>query len=170
MIIAGRPSRGWRSTRPPPVADHYISLFVGLDHTRDVFATEGKDAETTAVFADDLTAHGGDPDAVAEVCIDMSPAHIKGTADSLPNAIITFDKFHAVKIINDLKTARAYRIQFAFQDFMSSPPPRPKQPSSGDGISGRPTVGCRRSSTPPARSSVTRMAFYAGSIARSPLV
>jgi transposase len=28
-------------------------------------------------------------------------AFIKGTADSLPNAAITFDKFHAVKIIND---------------------------------------------------------------------
>jgi transposase len=63
--------------------------------------TEGKDAETVAAFADDLRAHGGDPDAVAEVCIDMSPAFIKGTADSLPNAAITFDKFHAVKIIND---------------------------------------------------------------------
>ena len=31
----------------------------------------------------------------------MSPAFIKGTADSLANAAITFDKFHAVKIIND---------------------------------------------------------------------
>ena len=31
----------------------------------------------------------------------MSPAFIKGTADSLPNAAITLDKFHAVKIIND---------------------------------------------------------------------
>ena len=70
---------------------------------RVVFATEGKDAETVAAFADDLRAHGGDPDAVAEVCVDSakSPAFIKGTADSLPNAAITFDKFHAVKIIND---------------------------------------------------------------------
>jgi len=66
-----------------------------------LFATEGRDAETVATFADDLTAHGGDPDQVCEVCIDMSPAFIKGTADSLPNAAITFDKFHAVKIIND---------------------------------------------------------------------
>ncbi len=80
---------------------HYISLFVDIDRARVVFATEGKDAETVAAFADDLTAHSGDPDAVAEVCIDMSPAFIKGTADSLPNAAITFDKFHAVKIIND---------------------------------------------------------------------
>ena len=66
-----------------------------------VFATDGKDAETVAAFADDITAHGGDPDAVNEVCIDMSPAFIKGTAESLPKAAVTFDKFHAVKIVND---------------------------------------------------------------------
>jgi transposase len=70
---------------------HYISLFVDIDRARVVFATEGKDAETVAAFADDLKAHSGDPDAVTEVCIDMSPAFIKGTADSLPNAAITFD-------------------------------------------------------------------------------
>ena len=50
---------------------------------------------------DDLAAHGGDPEAIAEVCIDMSPAFIKGVGGSLPNAQITFDKFHAVRIVNE---------------------------------------------------------------------
>jgi len=80
---------------------NYITLFVDIGQARVVFATEGKDAETVAAFADDLAAHNGDPEAVAEVCIDMSPGFIKGTADSLPRAAVTFDKFHAVKIIND---------------------------------------------------------------------
>jgi transposase len=80
---------------------NYITLFVDIDQARVVFATEGKDAQTVAAFADDLTAHGGNPDAVSEVCIDMSPGFIKGIADSLPTAAITFDKFHAVKIINE---------------------------------------------------------------------
>jgi transposase len=79
----------------------YITLFVDIDQARVVFATDGKDAETVAAFANDLTAHGGDPDAVDEVCIDMSPAFIKGTAESLPKAAVTFDKFHAVKIVNN---------------------------------------------------------------------
>ena len=79
----------------------YITLFVDIDRARVLFATEGRDAETVAAFADDLTAHGGDPEAIDEVCIDMSPAFIKGVAGSLPNAAITFDKFHAVKLIND---------------------------------------------------------------------
>ncbi|MGH8410129.1 MAG: ISL3 family transposase [Pseudomonas sp.] len=79
----------------------YITLFVDIDQARVLFATEGRDAGTVAAFADDLGAHGGDPAAIGEVCIDMSPPFIKGIAQSLPNAAITFDKFHAVKIIND---------------------------------------------------------------------
>ena len=31
----------------------------------------------------------------------MSPAFIKGTADHLPNAQVTFDKFHTVQIVNE---------------------------------------------------------------------
>jgi transposase len=77
----------------------YVTLFVDIDRARVVFATEGKDADTIAAFADDLAAHGGGPDTISEVCIDMSPAFIKGIAENLPNAGI--DKFHAVKIIND---------------------------------------------------------------------
>ena len=57
--------------------------------------------EPWSANADDLTANGGDPDAVGEVCIDMNPAFIKGTAESLPKAAVTFNKFHAVKIVND---------------------------------------------------------------------
>src|SRR5450432_659873 len=79
----------------------YITLFVDIDQARVLFATEGKDADTVSAFADDLAAHGGDPKAIEEVCIDMSPAFIKGVDENLPNAAITFDKFHAVKIIND---------------------------------------------------------------------
>ena len=79
----------------------YVTLFVDIDQARVMFATEGNDADTVAAFADDLTAHGGDPDAISQVCIDMSPAFTKGIAENLPNAAITFDKFHAVKIIND---------------------------------------------------------------------
>jgi transposase len=78
-----------------------ITLFVDIDQARVLFATEGKDAATVAAFAKDLAAHGGNPAVIEEVCIAMSPAFIKGVAESLPEAAVTFDKFHAVKIIND---------------------------------------------------------------------
>jgi transposase len=57
-----------------------------------LFVTEGKDAATVTAFADDLTAHGGDPEAIDEVCIDMSPAFIKGVAENLPNAAVTLGR------------------------------------------------------------------------------
>ena len=79
----------------------YISLFVDLDGPRVLFVADGKDATTVETFAADLADHDGAAENVTEVCIDMSAAFIKGTAAYLPNANITFDKFHAVKIIND---------------------------------------------------------------------
>lgn len=80
---------------------NYVTLFADLDRARVLFATEGKDAATVKAFADDLTQHGGSPEAVTEVCIDMSPAFISGAAEHLPEADITFDKFHAVQIVNE---------------------------------------------------------------------
>lgn len=80
---------------------NYVTLFVDLDRGGVLFATEGKDADTVAAFRNDLLEHGGDPDKVTEVCIDMSSAFISGATKSLPAAQITFDKFHAVKIVND---------------------------------------------------------------------
>jgi len=79
----------------------YVSLFVDLDRPRVLFVADGKDATTVETFAADLADHDGAAENVTEVCIDMSAAFIKGTAAHLPNANITFDKFHAVKIIND---------------------------------------------------------------------
>ena len=43
-----------------------------------------------------LALHGGNVEKIKNVCIDMSPAFIRGVSDHLPNATITFDKFHVV--------------------------------------------------------------------------
>jgi transposase len=76
-------------------------LFADLQKARVLFVADGKDARTVAAFAEDLATHGGSAERVSEVCIDMSQAFIKGTGESLPQAAITFDKFHAVKLVND---------------------------------------------------------------------
>ena len=74
----------------------YITLVADADERRVLFVTEGRDADTIKAFAADFTAHGGDPKAVESISIDMSPAFIKGVTKSLPNARITFDKFHVI--------------------------------------------------------------------------
>ncbi|SFV59751.1 Mobile element protein [hydrothermal vent metagenome] len=79
----------------------YITLFVDLQQRRTIFITEGKDNTTVQRFAKDFEAHSGHVDNIAHVSCDMSPAFIKGVTEYLPNAQITFDKFHILKIINE---------------------------------------------------------------------
>lgn len=76
----------------------YVTSFVDADRARVAFCTHGRDAATVAAFADDLSAHGGDPGAVGVVTCDMSPAYAKGVRESLPNALRVIDKFHVVQL------------------------------------------------------------------------
>lgn len=78
----------------------YVSLFVDLDEKKTIFVAEGKGSETISEFKKDFVAHGGKPDDVTDASIDMSPAFIKGVEEEFPQAEITFDKFHIMKIIN----------------------------------------------------------------------
>lgn len=79
----------------------YITLFVDLQQRRTIFITEGKDNLTVARFAYDFQNHNGSIKDIKDVSCDMSPAFIKGVTENLPNAQITFDKFHILKIINE---------------------------------------------------------------------
>ena len=79
----------------------YISLFVDLDRKKTVFVAEGKDSGTVSAFSGDLKEHQGDVENIKNVSCDMSPAFIKGVTENFPDAEITFDKFHIVKIINE---------------------------------------------------------------------
>ena len=79
----------------------YITLFVDLIQRRTIFITEGKDNTTIQRFVEDFEVHGGKTDSIDNVSCDMSPAFIKGVKTYLPQAQITFDKFHILKIINE---------------------------------------------------------------------
>ncbi|AWB35085.1 ISL3 family transposase [Orrella marina] len=74
----------------------YITLIADAFERRVLFVTQGRGADTIKSFAEDFKAHGGDPLAVESISIDMSPAFIKGVLVNLPNATITFDKFHVI--------------------------------------------------------------------------
>ena len=85
----------------------YISIFADLDARRVIFATEDRSADTVARFAADLAAHGGDPEKVTDTSSDMSTAFISGISQYLPNATMTFDRFHLVaKLSEAIDTVR----------------------------------------------------------------
>lgn len=79
---------------------NYVTTAVDLDKRRVLFATEGKDAECIEKSVKYLKTKNVDTNNIKQVCIDMSPAFISGCTDYLPNAAITFDKFHVTKEVN----------------------------------------------------------------------
>jgi len=89
----------------------YISIFADLDARRVIFATEGRSAETVARFAADLAAHGGDPQRVSDTSSDMSTAFISGIRAHLPNATMTFDRYHlAAKLGEAVDAVRRHEV------------------------------------------------------------
>jgi transposase len=78
----------------------YVTVFVDLDKRKTMYVTEGKDHKTVTDFCVDLEKHKGQVESITDVSSDMSPAFIKGVKENLPNADITFDKFHIMKVIN----------------------------------------------------------------------
>lgn len=79
----------------------YITLVHDLDARRLLFACEGRDQGAVARFVEDLEVHGGDTGNITAACIDMSRSYIAGVGKHLPEAEITFDRFHVVKLANE---------------------------------------------------------------------
>jgi transposase len=91
----------------------YVSLFVDLaaHKPRVLVETVGRDHTTVARFAEELAAHGGDPERVRDVSADMSPAFEQGVRASLPKAYLTWDRYHlashATKAVDAVRRAEA---------------------------------------------------------------
>jgi transposase len=75
---------------------NYFFVAVDLDSRNVVNVSIGKDSAALESAVDTLEERGMNPEDVEEISIDMSDAFIKGTTDCLPNAQITFDKFHII--------------------------------------------------------------------------
>lgn len=80
---------------------NYITLFADLEEARLLFATEGRNAGVLGRFRLDLLDHGGRSEQIEELCMDMLPAFIQGAGSQFPEAEITFDRFHVVRLLND---------------------------------------------------------------------
>lgn len=76
----------------------YVTVVHDLDAKRLLFCIEGRDHQTIRAFAQDLHTHGGEPTAIAHACMDMSAAYLKGATAYLPNAQVSYDRFHVIKL------------------------------------------------------------------------
>ena len=74
----------------------YVTLVADAERRAVLFVAEGNDAGTIEAFTGNLRLRHGKPTQIQTVSIDMWPAFIKGVAEHLPDAQITFDKFHVI--------------------------------------------------------------------------
>ena len=80
---------------------NYITIFMDPQKKNVIHVTKGKDSKTWKECKKHLESKGGKAERITEVCMDMSPAFIKGAGENFPNATITFDKFHVIKAVNE---------------------------------------------------------------------
>lgn len=79
----------------------YVTLFADFARRRVVFVADGKSSEAIDEFARWLEQHGGDKRNITDASIDMSAAFIAGLKRNFPDARITFDWFHVMKLVNE---------------------------------------------------------------------
>jgi len=79
----------------------YVTFFIDVDTKRLIFATTGKGADVLQEFCLFLDSKGVPRSQIKEFCCDMSPSFISGIEENFPNASITFDKFHVMKMVNE---------------------------------------------------------------------
>lgn len=83
----------------------YITLFVDMDKVRILDIQPGKDGSCVKRFVQRCSQ----PQAIEQVSMDMSPAFVSAVEQYLPQAAITFDKFHIVRHIHKaLEELRPY--------------------------------------------------------------
>jgi transposase len=80
----------------------YVTVFVDpKEEAQVLFVADGRKSDVFEVFCGDLRAHGGDPEQVKDICMDMSEAFQKGAAKHMPKAAVTFDRFHVMKLVGE---------------------------------------------------------------------
>ena len=79
----------------------YVTLFVDADTKRVIFVTIGKGANVLQKFCEFLDSKDVERSQIKEFCSDMSPSFISGIENHFPEASVTFDKFHVMKMVNE---------------------------------------------------------------------
>ncbi|HEX9861059.1 MAG TPA: ISL3 family transposase [Nitrospirota bacterium] len=78
----------------------YITTFCDLDKSRVIYVADGRESKTVDEFAGHIKNKGLDPSQVTDVCTDMWPAYLSGVERNLPEATVTYDRYHVMTYVN----------------------------------------------------------------------
>lgn len=89
----------------------YVTNFVDAERNELLLMVEGRKAETVKNFVEALKEHGGDPDRIEWVGMDMSGSYIAGVEKHLPKAGKVFDHFHIMALAGNALDEVRRRLQ-----------------------------------------------------------
>jgi transposase len=90
----------------------YITIVHDAKKRRTLFCTAGRKASTLGEFKADLVNHGGEPEAVEAIAMDLSKAYQAGATKEFPQAQPCFDAFHVSKLVHEaLETVRRAEVK-----------------------------------------------------------
>lgn len=76
----------------------YVTNVIDAESTDLLMMAKDRGADTLGEFAAAMIKHGGRPEQITEIVMDMSPAYIAGAAAYFPGARVVFDAFHIMKM------------------------------------------------------------------------
>jgi len=80
----------------------YLTSFMDLERAKVVHVSDGKGKESIFSFKERYEEKEGKVDDIETVVMDLSPAFISAIEEAFPKATIVFDKFHVVKLLNNV--------------------------------------------------------------------
>jgi transposase len=101
LVEAAHAQKDWSAVRAIAVDETstrrgrcYATVVLDLETRAVLFMAEGRDSAAIAKFAEQLRAHGGRPEQIAWVSMDMLHCYTKGVRENFPNAQVVFDRYH----------------------------------------------------------------------------
>ncbi len=85
---------------------NYLTVAVDLKERRVLHAVTGKESNTIKQIGDYLAMKGIDNRSITQASMVLSPAFIAGIRKYFPEATITFDRFHVVKLLNGASASK----------------------------------------------------------------
>lgn len=108
VVDEGKASRNLTGTRVMFIDEiqsvhgqNYVTMVADQDH-KMISGVEGHDADSIRAIKDDIVSCGCDPDGIELISVDLSSAYRSGILEHFPKAVIILDRFHIVKMANEV--------------------------------------------------------------------
>jgi transposase len=103
LVEAAHTQKDWSAVRAIAVDETstrrgrgYATVILDLETRAVLFMAEGRDSQAIKSFAEQLRAHGGRPEQIEWVSMDMLHCYTKGVRENFPRAQVVFDRYHVM--------------------------------------------------------------------------